>query len=353
MRLGIWFWLCLKRQMKSLFFWIQLAVLPCAAVLFSGAAAQEQGVLRIALVSEEAGGRADEVISDLLSRQGSLVFYLCGSRETLVADVEARRAECGFVFQESFEKGLETGKLRRTIELVQSPSTVAGELASEAVSASVMSLVGPSGLEQLEEQSFFLDAGGQAGMMTALYEKFMTNGSTFSFVYNTTGDSQAPESQEEDGPAAQTSLYSVRGLGAVWVFAAALFGGAAVFRDEREGVYGCMPPSVRWAGAGFFLLAAALPAACSCLLAVWLSGEFTGWLPEMGCMLVYVLGTAAAAAVLRRLISSEKMMCALIPVLLLGSLIFCGTDLDIAALAPETSFAARLFPPYYYLSFFR
>ena len=212
MRLGIWFWLCLKRQMKSLFFWIQLAVLPCAAVLFSGAAAQEQGVLRIALVSEEAGGRADEVISDLLSRQGSLVFYLCGSRETLVADVEARRAECGFVFQESFEKGLETGKLRRTIELVQSPSTVAGELASEAVSASVMSLVGPSGLEQLEEQSFFLDAGGQAGMMTALYEKFMTNGSTFSFVYNTTGDSQAPESQEEDGPAAQTSLYSVRGL---------------------------------------------------------------------------------------------------------------------------------------------
>ena len=198
MKLIYWFWLCLKRQLKKPMIWIQLLTLPLTAALFLAAADREPGIMRVALAveAEEKDDAARQAVRFLLCQEGTLDFYLCDTREQVLEDVRSRRAECGFVFLEDFSEGLSDGNLKKTVELVKSPSTVAGELASESVSGAVMSLVAPDALRALAAQDFFRQQTGEnAGeRMEQLYQEFLTDGSTFSFRYETVeGKTAEPE----------------------------------------------------------------------------------------------------------------------------------------------------------------
>ena len=106
------------------------------------------------------------------------------------------------------------------------------------------------------------------------------------------------------------------------------------------------------AAAGLFLLAASVPASCACLLSVWIAGEWAGWPLEAGGMAVYLLLCVLLAGLLKWLAPDENILCAAAAVWLLGSLVLCGSGIRFDALLPEAGLAARLFPPYYYLSFF-
>ena len=62
---------------------------------------------------------------------------------------------------------------------------------------------------------------------------------------------------------------------------------------------------------------------------------------------------AALTAVLLWLIARrEKLLCAVIPALLFGSLVLCPTVIDLGQWIPAVAFLQRLFPPYYYLALF-
>lgn len=351
MKLGFWFWLCMKRQLKKPIFWMQLMILPLAALLFTGAAGQEKGILRVALAVEaDETGLAQETAGRLLSQEGPLRFYQCDTREQLLLDVQARRAECGFVFREGFGEGIRDGNLKKTVELIQSPSTVAGELAAESVSGAVMSLVGPDGLGKLASQDFFRQAdpdGREARRrMEELYQRFLTDGSTFSFLYETADGTEADPDRWE------RQRFPARGLGAVYVWAAALFAASAIYEDERKGVYGSMPGKWKYAAAYLSALAPALLAAVSCLAAIVLAGVWTAAGRELSAMLAYALAAALTAVLLWRFAGRESLMCALIPALLFCSLVLCPTVIDLGRWIPAVSLLQRLFLPYYYLALY-
>lgn len=351
MKLGFWFWLCVKRQIKKLTFWMQLMILPLAAFVYNGAAGREEGLLKVALAVEtDETGLSEQAARLLISREGPLKFYRCDSREQLLRDVESRRAECGFVFREGFGEGIEDGDLKKTVELVQSPSTVAGELAAESVSGAVMSLVGPDGLKKLASQDFFrqsgTDAEGARVRMMELYDRFLTDGSTFSFLYETA------DGTETDPRRWERQVFPARGLGAVYIWAAALFAAAAVYGDEKKGVYGSMPGSWKYAAVYLSTLTPALPAAGSCLLATALSGAWTSAGRELSAVILYSMAAALTAVLLWLIARREKLLCAVIPALLFGSLVLCPTVIDLGQWIPAVAFLQRLFPPYYYLALF-
>ena len=351
MKLGFWFWLCVKRQLKKPVFWMQFMILPLSAFVFHGAAGQEEGLLHVALAVEaDETGLAEQAAEILLAREGVLKFYRCGTREQVLLDVQSRRAECGFVFREGFGKGILDGDLKKTVELIRSPSTVAGELASESVSSAVMSLAGPAGLEKLASRDFFQEAGAAEEnarlRMKELYDRFLTDGSTFSFLYETADGAEADVRQWE------RQVFPVRGLGAVYIWAAALFAVAAVQADVRKGVYGSMPGAWKYAAVYLSALTPALLAAGACLAAVALSGVWTAAGRELSAILVYSVAAALTAAVLWLFVRREKILCALIPALLFGSLVLCPIVIDLGQWIPAVFVLQRLFPPYYYAALF-
>lgn len=351
MRLGFWFWLCVKRQFKKPVFWAQLLLLPLAAFIFSAAAGQEEGILKVALAVEaDETGLAKQAEEILLSQEGPLKFYLRETREQVAQDVQSRRAECGFVFREGFGEGIADGDLKETVELIRSPSTVAGELAAESVGGAVMSLVGPDSLEKLAFQDFFCQAGtggdAASARMKELYERFLTDGSTFSFLYETA------EGTEADPHKWERQVFPARGLGAVYIWAAALFAAVAVHEDEKKGVYGSMPGKWKYAAVYLSTLTPALPAAGSCLAAIALSGVWTTADRELSAILAYSAAAAFTAVLLWRIVRRQKILRVLIPALLFGSLALCPAVIDLGRWIPAVSLLQKLFLPYYYLALF-
>lgn len=351
MKLGFWFWLCVKRQIKKPVFWMQLMLLPLAAFAFNTAAGQEEGILKVALaVEEDETGLAKQASELLLSQKGSLKFYRCDTREQVLLDVQSRRAECGFVFREGFGEGIADGNLKKTVELVRSPSTVAGELAFESVGGAVMSLVGPDGLEKLTSQDFFRQAGadGQVARirMKELYGRFLTDGSTFSFLYETVDGGEA------DPLGWERQVFPVRGLGAAYIWASALFASAGVYGDEKKGVYGSMPGKWKYAAVYLSTLTPTLLSAGSCLSAIALSGVWTSTYRELSAILVYSMASALTAVLLWLFVRRERLLCAIIPALLFGCLVLCPTVVDLGQWIPAISLLQKLFLPYYYLALF-
>ena len=113
-----------------------------------------------------------------------------------------------------------------------------------------------------------------------------------------------------------------------------------------------MPGSWKYAAVYLSTLTPALMAAGSCLLATALSGAWTSAGRELSAVILYSMAAALTAVLLWLIARREKLLCAVIPALLFGSLVLCPTVIDLGQWIPAVAFLQRLFPPYYYLALF-
>ena len=147
-KMGLWFYLSLKRQTKRLFFLLLLLALPAGLWLFREAERPEEDAIAIALYAGEADWNR-QVADELLSGEHSFEFYMSSSEEELREDVAARRAECGYIFSEDLLEKLESGRFKRSITLVTAPSTAVDKLSSEVVFSGLFTVWGRSLLEKI------------------------------------------------------------------------------------------------------------------------------------------------------------------------------------------------------------
>ena len=145
-KMGLWFYLSLKRQTKRLFFLLLLLALPAGLWLLREAERPEEDAIAIALYAGESDWNR-RVADELISGEHSFEFYLSSSEEELREDVAARGAECGYIFSEDLLEKLESGRFKRSITLVTAPSTAVDKLSSEVVFSGLFTVWGRSLLE--------------------------------------------------------------------------------------------------------------------------------------------------------------------------------------------------------------
>ncbi len=353
----IWFFLSCKRYLKQPVFLLLLLVLPFAALLAGGSLGNSSGQIRIALYTD---GKAEdslevqliEKLSGQGSRDGMFSFYQCENEQQLKEDVAAKRAECGYVIGEDLREKLNQGEKKRLITVWSAPSTVTASLSTETVFAALMELYGRELTKGYAMSGEAFSALGKPGTERRaevsdkagiLYDKWMEQGGTFQFqyVYQTTGESGSE--------ALAPSVFPVRGIGAVAVFAAGLYSAVVLMRDEKRGLFVRLGYRQKLPCRLASLTAPVALMALSALLALYAGGEAAGVLREGAAMLLYGVAVLAMAWVLKLLLPSPDLLCCLIPFFLLGSLIFCPVFLDIGALVPELEVMGKLFLPYYYL----
>lgn len=375
---GLWFFLSLKRQAGRLHAVLLLLLLPACLWGFREAGREGEEKISIALYAGESEWNR-QAAEKLLADGGSFSFYLSGSEEALREDVAARRAECGYIFPENLRERLESGDYKRSIVLVTAPSTVADKLSSEVVFSGLFSVWGRELLKSFSASWEPLRgaASGRAGAgkgeenarkamgmegtqsrgaldstkgaeiweeLEPLYDKYLENGSTFAFRYETSGGGTF------GGPSVKTSL-PARGIVSVFVFVMALTAGVTACEDERRGLFSLLSGARREAAVAACLAAPVLLSCASGFLGLLAAGEIgrAGWGREAALLLAYGAACTLFSWALCRLLRNSLLMACLIPFFIIGSLILCPVFVDLSSFIPAAGTAGRLFLPYYYL----
>lgn len=338
----IWFLLSCKRQLKKISFLAILLLIPILLAAVSAAEKKEEDGIRIALYAE--GGLGSEAAERLEERRGAFSFYVAEDEEQVKNDVETGKAECGYVFPADLRERLETDDFRRSIDVYSSPSSVLGPLTEEVVFSALMEVFSPEVLV-----SYGGGQGWDMEKLERLYEKYLTNGSTFSFAFESVSGGKAEENTF-------SIAFPARGIGAVLLFVTGIFAAAGLAEDERKGLFLCVPQEKRWQYTFLGILAPVALESAAVLLSLYLTGSAikgaAGFGKEAGALLLYSGVIAVFSTVLKAIGRKPEVLIGTVPFFMIGSLALCPVFIDAGRWIPLLDQAGKLFLPYYYLHLF-
>ncbi len=358
---GIWFLLSCKRYLKKASFLVILLALPAGTFFIRSREKKETLEIRIAVCVEgETENSLEGELADRLVDMGEsslFRFYKCDSEEQVKAEVASRRAECGYFLSAGLLDRLEQKDYRRCIRVFSAPSTVLAPLSTEVVFSALMELYGKDiFVEYIMEQQEIGETAAAVGVdderlkeqAASLYDKWKDNGSTFRFEYqNIDSEGRGAFLKEQ-----AVNVFPVRGIVAVYLFIVGLYSAVMVGIDEEKGLF---LPLHYWKRRGGELAVLAAPvflAALSGLGALASGGRLEGLGKEAKAMEIYVFAVCVISYVVKVLFRKPQVVCCLIPLFLVGSLVFSPVFVDIGQLFPALEWMEKMFLPSYYLRAF-
>ena len=352
------FWITVKQYLCSPFLLLLLIAAPCLCLFASHHQAQDtDDRIRIGycIVTPEDTERAEtarnediEWLEEHLENGDSLfAFYPSESPEKLRAEVAKGTAECGYLIPSDLFARLRCGNEKNLITLLTSPHTTMSPIINETLFATVFQrLSGQVFLQYLTKDSAIAGAypdSYTAEDVDALYQKYLTNGSTFSFVY----DNDANEFHYGTSTVLTSPL---RGLFAVLLLLCGFVGALSYYQAAEHPVFAKL--SVRIVRITVPMLFAGITALI-CLFCIpgtpGITHSPAGFVSE-GCkLLLYTLLCLAFLLVLTTLIPYRGILYALFPLYLMGCLIFSPVFLDAAQYLPALRTVSYFFLPTWYL----
>ena len=386
---GVWFFLSCKRYLRKVSFLLILLVLPAATFFVRGLEEKEGQEVRIAVCVETADSKGtdgktallEEELLEALTKQegdeedadgsGLFRFYECGSEEEVKAQVASRQAGGGYVFSGNLRGKLDEGDYKRCIRVYSAPSTVLADLSTEVVFAALMKLYDREiFLDYVMEAQVLRDSGGESGwggeafdggmepggaegletLAGELYDKWLASGSTFRFAYRY--QNRGGQGLDSEGGTEAAGVFPVRGIVAVYLLLVGMYSAVMLGYDEEKGLFLPLSSGRRLVCRMAVLAAPVFLAALSALGALRTGGCFGDLAREFGVMGVYVLAVCGFSYGLKIICRKPQAVCCLIPLVLVGSLVFSPVFVDIRQFFPEWGWVEKAFLASYYLRAF-
>lgn len=337
-----WFLLLLKRQMKkpSLYL-ILLCMAGITAFIVYGASHFELD-FTVGVMERQAESK---VLERLCDHEGLVRFVAYDDEKKMREDVQASRIYAGYVFEEDFDEKLRIGELEETVTVISTPKSIIPMLTNEMVFSYVLQEYAYEHLLQdCYETGYFEGKEEEAEeSLEEYYQKYLTNGSTFSAVY---------KGGVIDRSGTKT-IYDylspmIDGMVAVFIFLSGLCGVILFRRDRDSGAFSRFT-GVQTVAAGvvevFIPVFVTAMMGMGCLIC---SGRYMGNGQEWLHMAGYILLVVVSCMVFHYIIPNRAMFAAMIPVFFLASLMFCHVFINLNTLFPQLKYISMLLPPYYF-----
>lgn len=282
----------------------------------------------------------------LAESSGSFTFREYDDKTVMLHDVESEKLECAYIFDTDFSDSLSSGRHKNSVEVYHAPSSMLLSAVNEIVFANIVRL---SGYEVLDEYIRIddIDKSVQEELrdyMYSAYEAYCTSGETFHLDIVTTGSISLNDEADDS----LMVTFPLRGLLSILIFLAAMTGCAAWLKDNESGLFAPRPRSFKVLSRILYPLIPAVLFTVCCELALFIGGSSYPALTELLLSLKYILLVTAFANICY-LLRKSSLVISLIPVLLLGSLIFCPVFINIENFYPAFRVVSRLFIPRYFL----
>lgn len=283
----------------------------------------------------------------LLNGETAFSFTSYDNRDSLINDVLLGKLECGYVFDSEFSPKIQKGKYDEAIMVIQSPSTLFRSAANEIVFSSLIQLSGYEILGKyvdIEELPVSQREEAKASLF-ASYDAYCNSSETFHLDIMTTGGI----SINDDGDSNLGITFPLRGLLAILTFLAGMTGCVAWLKDKEQGLFAPRPRTFHTLSRILYpLLPAVLFLLCS-EIALFISGSAYSLSTELLLAIRYIILITVFANLCCLILKRSTLVISLIPVLILGSLIFCPVFVNVESFIPMLRFVSHLFLPRYFL----
>ena len=335
---GIWGILCKQYFMRHRIWFLFLIAAALFMVIWSyqGKSEEIQGI-RIGILAEDEKG--EQLFERLKAEEEAFRFQLFESEEEMLRQVKSGVLECAYVLPDGFFEKMANGKIHRQIQLYYSPGSTAHKLSYEVVFSQLFVMLSESVLEEWAVQSEI----EEVNELIQQNEVHALDGSTFSFVFERIG------TKAQEGAAV---LDPIRGCVAVIIFLFSLLG-LGNYCDLREKV-DSLPKSAALKMKEVSLHIAIAGAILSGLFLLVVSGcfQYENWEREIAGLLFYFVLLEMEMRILSLISRTSQKAYSIIPILLIGCILFSPVFIQIKTYIPAAVFIEKLFPTTWYLRLF-
>lgn len=313
---------------------------------------EELNITAMYFIADEDGNSVskremDDQMKDLSNAlsdyDGLFVFKEAKDIDELNQAVNKGIAECGYVIDAKLYKKMMGKNSRYTIKVITSDNTTLMPVINETLYAILFPTADQNKLvDYIENDSAIAEFSGETydtEDITMLYNMYYTNGSTFSFTYD-----DAPEDYSFTRDA--ILLSPLRGLLALIILIAGFTGGLAYYKEAENPVFAMKRVRLALIIVPVFLLS------ISAIASLLIGGIYTKTPRELGALLIYDAIVILMCFILNIIIKKGSLYAGILPILILGCLVFTPIIIDLEGLVPILDKLSYLWPTKFYLWFF-
>lgn len=346
MRYLIITWLFIKRLIKNPAFISILIIMPLLVIMFNKVNSKEEKSILVGVYYEK-----DElskiICENLKDKKGYIKFLVYDNKDEMTNEVQAKKLECAYIFPLDFKERLDNYKIKKIITCVEAPSTILSSLSDEVVFSEIIREYGKNIAVNFAKEKNILVGNGENNInnISKNYERFNTPESTFSIDYKYINEDNINSTKSSD----KTTTYVIHGIVSVLILISGLLGVVKWFGDEKRGLYSSFNSKEKIIIGFISILAPTMLMALSGIITIYFSNTYSYMFREVILMMLYVLVVVGFSYLLKLLVKSGTDICAMLPVIIIGTLIFCPVFIDASIFIPFVSWVNKLFLTFYYL----
>lgn len=367
----------LKKQLTNPVYLCLLIIIPAGlfAVRHFSLSSEEESRIRAGFfIEQDLSGNdsgdmssfADKIRQSLKEVSGRLEFIEYNDAELMKSNTARAFLECSYIFTDGLFSALCKDSYKDTIIVFTSPQTILADLTNELVFASVFRAFGDNVLYLYADNNASLLADNSVNDFKAVlktqFEKQLKGNDTFSLDFQVYQKAAAGlkyslsgsevDTQITGSTAVTKSAGAIRGVSAILLFLCTMLSCVDYRTEAEKGTFRRLSSAKQFELSSCYFASWLIPAILSVLLCLSVSGSLAGFALELSALAAYLLLLFVFGAFLNLIIKKSLFITALIPVLIIGSLIFCPIIIRLSAVLPAAGFFEKLFLPYYYLRFF-
>lgn len=340
-------WLFMKRGFKKISFMLILVALPILCYFLKSTVKEEGISLKAGIYIESESELTGQIKEHLIHNYESVSFEECATLSELKDKVASNTYECGYVFDKDFEEKLSQNNLDKIVTLYSSPSTFMASLANEYVFSEIFQKYAVNELvEYISSQDIFTikDMAALSNELHTMYEGYLNSDDTFTFRYITADN----ETIDNTSLLSSYVLFSVRGIIALLIMFVSFIGTLNLYKDTKVGIFLSFGKVTGLLCKLSEIFSLTFIAGISGFMSIMLCGLSDGLMQEVSRMLLYVLICTVYCFIIYKIVPSTYAFAALIPVFILGSILFCRIFFDISEVIPIAKYIAWIFLPRYF-----
>ena len=334
----LWKQYLLKHRLWIVFL-LALAILVGTLGKIHASAQEEYQGIAVGVCWEDEKG--EELMEKLEEAEGIFRFHCYNDEEEMIRQVENGTLECGYLLPSDFYDNLLKRKSKRKITLYYSPASSVHKISYEIVFSNLFEILSEDILKEYLREIGDIDDEETQERLLLLNRQYAEDGSTFHFEYETI---------ESGGSKTSQNINTFKGCLAVMMFLMSLLGLGNVMEQEKtwKALPGRLGKKMKSRGIHVAVLGSILIGGICILASDILEGK-TGWGKELAALLIYFIVLEIYIRILSLFIKNSRILYGLLPVLILGSCLFCPVFIRIANYLPSTAWISKLFPVSYYL----
>lgn len=293
-----------------------------------------------------------ELTKSFTAVSGKLNFIKYKDLDKMLNDTAGTRLECSYILTENLIDKIAEDDYKKVILVYKSPQTIISDMINELVFAAVYRVAGENILYSYLEHNPVLyeniiDTSGLLAAITSEYSDQLEYGNTFSLNYNIY-DGQNLNTRSESDSTTKEPL-PVHGIIAIFLFLCLLLACSDYVAEAEKGTFNKFPFCKRIITGSCLIHSWLFPASIASMTSIILLHGFNNFSKELLIMLFYYLILLVFGIILITLIKSSILIAALLPIFIIGSLIFTPIIIDVSVFWPAAGFIEKLFLPYYYI----